>query len=108
LVSGAAVRFDGQLSVFDLRQPDSGCYACVFPQGEGQDELCAVMGVFAPVTGIIGSLQAAEALKLAAGSTQAIGTSMQGRLLLLDALSMDMRTVRVPRDPRCPVCGLRN
>jgi adenylyltransferase/sulfurtransferase len=108
LVSGAAVRFDGQLSVFDLRQPESGCYACVFPEGEGQDELCAVMGVFAPVTGIIGSLQAAEALKLVAGTTQAIGTSMQGRLLLLDALSMDLRMVRVPRDPRCPVCGDRN
>jgi molybdopterin-synthase adenylyltransferase len=108
LVSGAAVRFDGQLSVFDLRQSDSGCYACVFPEGEGQDELCAVMGVFAPVTGIIGSLQAAEALKLLAGTSHAIGTSMQGRLLLLDALSMDLRTVRVPRDPRCPVCGHRN
>jgi molybdopterin/thiamine biosynthesis adenylyltransferase len=108
LVSGAAVRFDGQLSVFDLRQPDCGCYACVFPEGEAQDELCAVMGVFAPVTGIIGSLQAAEALKLMAGTTQAIGTSMQGRLLLLDALTMDLRTVRVPRDPRCPVCGHRN
>jgi adenylyltransferase/sulfurtransferase len=108
LVSGAAVRFDGQLSVFDLRQPESGCYACVFPEGEGQDELCAVMGVFAPVTGIIGSLQAAEALKIAAGTAQAIGTSMQGRLLLLDALSMDLRTVRVPRDPRCPVCGHLN
>jgi len=107
LVSGAAVRFDGQLSVFDLRQPDCGCYACLFPEVEGQDELCAVMGVFAPVTGIVGALQAAEALKLAAGDARPIGVSMQGRLLLLDALTMNFRTVRVPRDPRCPVCGDR-
>ena len=107
LVSGAAVRFDGQLSVFDLRQPQSGCYACLFPEGEGQDEPCAVMGVFAPLTGIVGSLQAAEALKLAAAERGAIGESMQGRLLLLDALAMNFRTVRVPRDPRCPVCGQR-
>jgi len=107
LVSGAAVRFDGQLSVFDLRQPQSGCYACLFPEGEGQDEPCAVMGVFAPLTGIVGSLQAAEALKLAAAERGAIGESMQGRLLLLDALAMNFRTVRVPRDPLCPVCGHR-
>ena len=107
LVSGAAVRFDGQLSVFDLRQPQSGCYACLFPEGEGQDEPCAVMGVFAPLTGIVGSLQAAEALKLAAAERGAIGESMQGQLLLLDALAMNFRTVRVPRDPRCPVCGQR-
>jgi adenylyltransferase/sulfurtransferase len=107
LVSGAAVRFDGQLSVFDLRQPHSGCYACLFPEGEGQDEPCALMGVFAPLTGIVGSLQAAEALKLAAAESGAIGESMHGRLLLLDALAMSFRTVRVPRDPRCPVCGQR-
>jgi molybdopterin/thiamine biosynthesis adenylyltransferase len=105
LVSGAAIRFDGQLAVFDPRRPDAPCYACVFPEGEGEDELCAVMGVFAPVTGIIGTLQAAEALKLAAGSGQAIGTSMHGRLLLLDALAMTFRTVQVPRDSRCPVCA---
>jgi len=108
LVSGAAVRFDGQLAVFDPRQPQAGCYACLFPEGEGQDELCAVMGVFAPVTGIIGTLQAAEALKLVAGGERPIGESMQGRLLLLDALTMNLRTVRVPRDPHCPVCGARN
>jgi molybdopterin-synthase adenylyltransferase len=107
LVSGAAIRFDGQLAVFDLRRPDAGCYACVFPEGEGEDELCAVMGVFAPVTGIIGTLQAAEALKLAAGGEAAVGESMHGRLLLLDALTMNFRTVRVPRDPNCAVCGAR-
>jgi adenylyltransferase/sulfurtransferase len=101
LVSGAAIRFDGQVAVFDLRQPESPCYACVFPPGDGDDELCAVMGVFAPLTGIIGTTQAAEALKLAAG----IGETLQGRLLLLDALTMRWHSVRVQRDPACPVCS---
>ncbi|MEF9995858.1 MAG: molybdopterin-synthase adenylyltransferase MoeB [Burkholderiaceae bacterium] len=101
LVSGAAIRFDGQVAVFDSRQPASPCYACLFPEGDGQDELCAVMGVFAPLTGIIGTTQAAEALKLAAG----IGEPLAGRLLMLDALRMQWHSVRVPRDPGCPVCG---
>jgi adenylyltransferase/sulfurtransferase len=101
LVSGAAIRFDGQLAVFDLRRSDSPCYACLFPEGEGEDELCAIMGVFAPLTGIIGTLQAAEALKLAAG----IGEPLNGKLLMLDARDMQFRTVRVPRDPGCAVCG---
>jgi molybdopterin/thiamine biosynthesis adenylyltransferase len=105
LVSGAGIRFDGQLAVFDARQRDAPCYACLFPEGEGEDERCAVMGVFAPLTGIIGTLQAAEALKLAAGTDAAIGESMHGRLLLVDALSMTFRTVRVPRDSACRVCG---
>jgi adenylyltransferase/sulfurtransferase len=106
LVSGAAIRFDGQLAVFDRRQPGAPCYACLFPEGEGEDELCAVMGVFAPLTGIVGTLQAAEALKLAAGAgSEPVGTSMHGRLLLVDALAMEFRTVRVPHDPACPVCG---
>jgi adenylyltransferase/sulfurtransferase len=100
LVSGAAVRFEGQLAVFDLRRADSSCYACLFPEGEGQDDLCAVMGVFAPVTGIVGALQAAEALKLLAQA----GEVATGRLLLIDALSLDLRTVRFEPDPRCPVC----
>ena len=103
LVSGAAIRFDGQVAVFDLRHDASPCYACLFPPGDGEDELCAVMGVFAPLTGIIGSTQAAEALKLAAG----IGESLEGRLLMLDALSMRWHSVRVKRDPACPVCGRR-
>jgi molybdopterin/thiamine biosynthesis adenylyltransferase len=102
LVSGAAVRFDGQLAVFDLRKPDSSCYACLFPEGEAQDDLCAVMGVFAPVTGIIGAMQAAEALKLVARA----GTAMVERLLMLDALTMDLRTVRFVADPDCAVCRL--
>jgi adenylyltransferase/sulfurtransferase len=103
LVSGAAIRFDGQLAVFDLRRSDSPCYACLFPEGEGEDELCAIMGVFAPLTGIVGTLQAAEALKLAAG----VGESLSGKLLMLDARDMQFRTVRVPRDPGCAVCGAR-
>jgi adenylyltransferase/sulfurtransferase len=101
LVSGAAVRFDGQLAVFDLRRPGSSCYSCLFPEGEAQDELCAVMGVFAPVTGIVGTMQAAEALKLVAGA----GATLNDRLLLLDALAMEIRTVRFARDPQCAVCG---
>ena len=101
LVSGAAIRFDGQLAVFDPRRGDSPCYACLFPEGEGDDELCAVMGVFAPLTGIVGTLQAAEALKLMAE----VGESMAGRLLLIEALSMSLRTVQVPRDAHCAVCG---
>jgi adenylyltransferase/sulfurtransferase len=103
LVSGAAIRFDGQVAVFDLRHPDSPCYACLFPPGDGEDELCAVMGVFAPLTGIIGTTQAAEALKLAAG----IGETLEGRLLMLDALAMRWHAVRVRRDPACPVCAGR-
>jgi adenylyltransferase/sulfurtransferase len=101
LVSGAAIRFDGQIAVFDLRQPGSPCYACLFPPGDAEDELCAIMGVFAPVTGIIGTIQAAEALKLAAG----VGETLQGRLLMLDALAMRWHSVRIVRDAECPVCG---
>lgn len=103
LVSGAAIRFDGQLAVFDLRRADAPCYACLFPEGEGDDELCAIMGVFAPLTGIIGTLQAAEALKLAAG----IGESLSGRLLMLEARATQFRVVRVARDAHCAVCSAR-
>ena len=104
LVSGAAVRFDGQLSVFDLRHADSPCYHCLFPEGEDVEEVrCAVMGVFAPITGIVGAVQAAEALKLLAGC----GDALTGRLLLLDALAMDWRTIRLGRDLACAVCASR-
>ena len=103
LVSGAAIRFDGQVASFDVRAAESPCYACLFPPGDGEDELCSTMGVFAPVTGIVGTVQAAEALKLAAGA----GTALVGRLLMLDALSMQWHSVRVPRDPDCPVCAGR-
>lgn len=102
LVSGAAIRFDGQISVYDLRRDDAPCYHCLFPEGDEVEEVrCAVMGVFAPLTGIIGTTQAAEALKLAAG----IGESLSGRLLLLDALEMEWRSVRFRKDPACAVCG---
>ena len=102
LVSGAAIRFDGQVTVFDPREATSPCYHCLFPEGEDVEEMrCAIMGVFAPLTGIIGTVQAAEALKLLIGC----GTSLAGRLLLLDGLSMAWRSIRVPRDPACPVCG---
>lgn len=101
LVSGAAIRFDGQVSVFDLRHTESACYHCLFPEGMVVDEVrCAVMGVFAPLTGIIGASQAAEALKLLAGC----GTSLDGRLLLLDGLDMEWRSISLGRDPECQVC----
>jgi molybdopterin-synthase adenylyltransferase len=101
LVSGAAVRFDGQVAVFDLRQDAAACYACLFPEaGENEDVPCAVMGVFAPLTGIIGTIQAAEALKLLARA----GETLAGRLLLVDALAMQIRTIRLTRDPECAVC----
>jgi adenylyltransferase/sulfurtransferase len=104
LVSGAAVRFDGQVAVFDMRTDASPCYSCLFPEhGEAEDVRCAVMGVFAPLTGIVGSIQAAEALKLLTGA----GETLAGRLLLLDALTMQVRTIRLARDPACAVCGSR-
>ncbi|MGA0116310.1 MAG: HesA/MoeB/ThiF family protein [Burkholderiales bacterium] len=104
LVSGAGVRFDGQLAVFDLRAADSPCYACLFPEsGENEEMRCAVMGVFAPLVGIIGAMQAAETLKLIVHT----GETLTGRLLLLDALNMDVRTVRLQRDPGCAVCAAR-
>ncbi len=102
LVSGAAIRFDGQISVYDLRQETAPCYHCLFPEAEDVEEVrCAVMGVLAPLTGIIGSMQATEALKLAAG----VGQSLNGRLLLLDALDMEWRSVKFRKDPDCAVCG---
>ena len=102
LVSGAAIRFDGQIAVFDARTPDSPCYHCLFGEGEDLEEMrCAVMGVFAPVVGIVGAIQAAEALKLIAG----VGETLCGRLLLFDAYAMHWREVRITRDPACPVCG---
>ncbi len=102
LVSGAAVRFDGQVSVFDLRDDLSPCYQCLFPENAELEEMrCAVMGIFAPLTGIIGAVQAAEALKLLAGA----GDTLKGRLLILDALAMQWRTVKLAKDPSCAVCA---
>ncbi len=104
LVSGAAIRFDGQVSVYDSRHEASPCYACVFPPSEAVEEAqCATMGVFAPLVGIVGTVQAAEALKLLCGT----GQPLTGRLLMLDGRNMDWNEVRVPRHPACPVCGLQ-
>jgi molybdopterin/thiamine biosynthesis adenylyltransferase len=104
LVSGAAIRFDAQVTVFDPRRPDSPCYACVFPPDQEVEETaCATMGVFAPLVGIVGAVQAAEALRLLMG----VGTSLAGRMLMLDGRSMEWTEMRLRRDPACRVCGQR-
>ena len=102
LVSGAAMRFDAQLMVFDLRRADAPCYACLFPEdGEVEEVQCSTMGVLAPLTGIIGAMQAMEAIKLIAD----FGESLSGRLLMFDAKAAEWRSVRVKKDPRCSVCS---
>jgi molybdopterin/thiamine biosynthesis adenylyltransferase len=102
LVSGAAIRFDGQVAVFDAGDAQSPCYACVFPESELLEEaLCATMGVFAPLVGIIGSTQAAEALKLLGGA----GEALTGRLLMLDGKRMAWNEMTLVRNPACAVCG---
>jgi molybdopterin/thiamine biosynthesis adenylyltransferase len=102
LVSGAAIGFDGQIAVYDSRDPEAPCYACVFPPESGVEEVrCATMGVFAPLVGIVGSMQAAEALKLLAG----VGSSLAGRLQMLDARSMEWTEIRIARAAQCPVCA---
>lgn len=104
LVSGAAIRFDAQVSVFDPRRADCPCYACVFPPDQELEEArCATMGVFAPLVGIIGAMQASEALRLLAG----VGTSLAGRLQMLDGRSMEWTEMRLRRDPACRVCATR-
>ena len=102
LVAGAAVGFDGQISTYDARDRASPCYACAFPADAAfEDVACSTMGVFAPLVGIIGSMQAAEAMKLLLG----IGTSLVGRLQMLDARRMEWTEIAVARNPRCAVCG---
>lgn len=102
LVSGAALRFDGQISVFDRRAANAPCYSCLFPQDQPfQDAPCSSMGVFAPLVGVIGAMQAAEALKLLMG----LGTSLAGRLLMLDGLHMEWSSIQISRDQNCPVCA---
>ena len=104
LVSGAAIRFDGQLMVFDLRFADAPCYACLFPEeGEVEEVQCSVMGVLAPLTGAIGALQALEAVKILAGA----GETPRGQLTLIDAMTSQLRSVRVKKDLACAVCGAR-
>jgi molybdopterin/thiamine biosynthesis adenylyltransferase len=101
LVSGAAIQMDGQITVYDPRDPTSPCYACVFPPDHTPEETrCATMGVFAPLVGIMGAMQAAEALKILAP----IGQALTGRLLMLDGRSMEWTQVRMPRKAGCLVC----
>ena len=103
LVSGAAIRFDGQISVYDPRDEQHPCYACVFPADAAPPEAqCATMGVFAPLVGIIGAMQAAEALKLLTG----VGRPLAGRLLMLDGRAMEWTELQIPRNPQCTVCGI--
>lgn len=101
LVSGAAIRMEGQVAVFDARDADSPCYQCLYGGGDEEDGTCSTNGVMAPVVGIIGSVQAMEAIKVLAK----VGETLTGRLLLLDAATMQWREMRLPRDPNCPVCG---
>ena len=102
LVTGAAIRFDGQVTVYDSRSAQSPCYACVFPESSAPPDIqCATMGVFAPLVGIIGSVQAAEALKILLEA----GQSLTGRLLMLDALTMSWNEMRVPKNSACSVCA---
>jgi molybdopterin-synthase adenylyltransferase len=104
LVSGAAIGFDAQLMVFDLRRDEAPCYACLFPEDAEVEEVqCSQMGVLAPLTGMVGSIQAMEAIKLLVGS----GQSLSGRLLVIDANAAEWRTMRVPRDRACKVCAGR-
>lgn len=105
LISGAAIRFSGQVSVYDLRQENAPCYHCLFPEADDVAELrCATTGVLGPLVGIVGSIQAAEAIKLITG----MGQPLIGRLISIDALTMNFHTIRFKRDPQCLVCGSKN
>lgn len=105
LVSGAAIRMDGQLSVYDTRDTASPCYACVFPEDSGVEETrCATLGVFAPLVGIVGTMQAAEALKLLTG----LGSRLVGQLLMVDARDMAFTRIGLNPNPQCAVCGQRD
>jgi len=104
LVSGAAIRLEGQLSVFDTRRPESPCYHCLYGHGSEAELTCSEAGVLGPLVGLVGSLQALEALKLLAG----FGEPLIGRLLLIDGLGTRLRELRVKRDPACSVCAERH
>ena len=101
LVSGAAIRLEGQIAVFDARRADSPCYQCLYRGGDDEQMSCARNGVLAPLVGVIGSMQALEAIKLLAG----LGQDLSGKLLLFDAFSSQWRELRLPKDPACPVCS---
>lgn len=101
LVSGAAIRLEGQVAVFDSRRPDSPCYQCLYRGGDDEQMSCARNGVLAPLVGVIGSMQALEAIKVLTG----LGQDLCGKLLLFDAFNSHWRELRLPRDPACPVCS---
>ncbi|WP_299183148.1 molybdopterin-synthase adenylyltransferase MoeB [uncultured Neptuniibacter sp.] len=101
LVSGAAIRMEGQVAVYDPLKPESPCYQCLYKEGSDENLTCSESGVLSPLVGIIGSVQAMEALKVLAS----VGESLAGRLLLLDAKTMDWRTLKLRKDPSCPVCN---
>ena len=101
LVSGAAIRLEGQVTVFDFTDAESPCYHCLYRDGEETEQTCSENGILAPITGIIGSIQATETLKLLLG----IGQTLVGRLLILDALTMEWREIKLGKDPGCPVCN---
>ena len=103
LISGAAIRLEGQLSVFDSRVPDSPCYRCLYQDQGEQEQTCSENGILAPVVGAIGCLQALETVKLLAG----VGKPLIGKLMLFDALYMEWRTLNLKKDPHCPVCHAR-
>ena len=101
LVSGAAIRMEGQLAVFDSRKENSPCYNCLYKAGENEEQTCAETGVLSPLVGIIGSMQALEAIKV----ILSLGNDLCGRLVIFDALQHEWRTLTLPRDPACPTCG---
>ncbi|AFP29801.1 MULTISPECIES: molybdopterin-synthase adenylyltransferase MoeB [Marinobacter] len=101
LVSGAAIRGEGQISVYDSRQPQSPCYHCLYPEQGNEDLTCSEAGVIAPLVGMIGAAQAMEAIKVISG----VGKTLVGRLLIVDAWSMEWREMKLAKDPACPVCN---
>ncbi|MCK4709109.1 MAG: molybdopterin-synthase adenylyltransferase MoeB [Gammaproteobacteria bacterium] len=103
LVSGAAIRMEGQLSVYDFRNDDSPCYRCLYHETEAQTETCSENGIIGPVVGTIGCLQALETIKTIID----VGDSLQGQLLIFDAFSMDWRKMKLRKDPACPICGTK-
>ena len=103
LISAAVTRFEGQVSVFRADRPNSPCYRCLYQETDDPGEPCVQFGVLAPVAGVVGAIQATETVKVLMG----IGEPLTGRLLLVDALTMEWRVVRLKKDPKCPVCGGR-
>ncbi len=104
LISAAAIQYEGQISVFDLRKKDSACYACLYAEEHGEENTnCSDNGILAPVVGILGSMQALETIKLICN----IGETLQNRLLIFDALALQWRTMKLNKDPKCPVCSLK-